>query len=410
MAQPPAEPASFPAPSASFAARTVLLAAAIAALMFALAGCKRQVALPEAEPPAPAIPLPPPGAFLDTAGSRLDDAFVAAQAVNAAYVLVGESHPSACDHQVQARVVELMAEAGAPPAIGLEMVSLDRQKTLDRFNRGLISVDKLADELEWSKSWGYPFEAYRPVFETARRLRLPLFALNVPRDIARSVGRSGLAGLTLKQRLGLPSSVIPPLPEQEQELRKIFDLHPAAPGQDREAEWKSFLTVQGLWDTTMARRALEARVETRRPVVILAGGAHVERGWGIAMRLARFDPSGQRLLVMPWRGSDRPDPAEADVFFYCPEVRRPRLGLTLKTEDSGVIVTAVEPGSRAEAAGLRPGDVLARAGSTQLKSLSDLHEATVKALKEEGGLELEIVRDGSPQTIRIALPKPAQGS
>lgn len=388
--------------------RFLLLTALWAALMLTLPGCKHHA--PQSDPAPPAVPLPEPGSFLDTSGAPLDPAFVAAQAAKAAYVLVGEGHPSACDHQVQARVIELMAEAGVFPAVGLEMVSLDRQKALDRFNKGLTSVDRLAQELDWDKSWGYPFEVYRPVFEVARKLKLPLFALNAPRDIARAVGRTGLSSLGIKQRLGLPSAVIMPSSEQEAELRKIFDIHPFPSEQDREAEWKSFLTVQGLWDTTMARRALEARVETRRPVVILAGGAHVERGWGIAMRLERFDPAGQRLLVMPWRGQGRPDPRDADVFFYCPEVRRPRLGLALKIEDSRVTVTAVVAGSRAESAGIKAGDVLVKAQGQPVGSLSDLHSATVKAMKEEGGLALEILREGSPLTITIALPKPDQGS
>uniref|UniRef100_A0A7C4AFY5 PDZ domain-containing protein n=1 Tax=Fundidesulfovibrio putealis TaxID=270496 RepID=A0A7C4AFY5_9BACT len=388
--------------------RMMILAALWAALLF-MPGCKRYSDIAEA-PPAPAVQTLATGGFLDASGEPLDDAALAGMLSLAGYVLVGESHPSACDHEAQARVIELMASAGAAPAVGLEMVSVDRQPSLELFNKGILGVDQLEAELDWGRTWGYPFEVYRPIFEAARRHNLPLFALNAPRDIARKVGKTGLKGLTIQERLGLPSKIIPVSKEQEKALRQVFDAHPFGSVKDQEAAWKRFVTVQALWDTTMARRAVEARVETRRPVVIIAGSGHVERGWGIGLRLASFDPAAGRLLIMPWRGGDKPDPADAQVFFHCPEVKRPRLGLTLETVEQGIRVVAVADGSRAEAAGIRPGDVLVRAQGSEVRELKDLHAATLKAQGEDGLLRLDILRGGEPATITITLPVPGQGS
>ena len=389
-------------------ARAAVLPVLLAFVCVAASGCKRYSDIPvepRVQGQAPALGH---GQFLDRELSPLGDAFVAEQAAEAAYVLVGEAHPSACDHKAQARVLELMVRAGAQPAVGLEMVSLDYQPVLELFNKGIIGVADLPGKLRWEETWGFPFELYRPVFELAREYSLPLYALNVERETARKVGRVGLKGLTREERLELPAKILPPPAQQEESLRAVFEAHHPGQGKkDSEAAWRSFVTVQSLWDTVMARRAVEVRVSTRRPVVILAGSGHVENGWGIASRLTAFDPQGKKLLVMPWRAGPAPEAGLGDIFFFCPEVRRPRLGITLDTRDDRVLVAAVEPGSRAASAGIEPGDVIASAQGEKLRVLSDLHDATMKALKEGKPLLLGVVRQAKAVELTVELPTPA---
>lgn len=386
-----------------------MLAALWAALLIMPTGCKRYSDI-SGEPGQPAqASSRTPGQFLDVEGLVVDALWVGAQAAQAAYVLLGEGHPVACDHLAQARIIELMVEAGAPPVVGLEMVSLDMQPVLDLFNKSIIGVDDLESALKWNQTWGYPFALYRPIFEAAKKHNLPLFALNAPRDVARKVGKSGLKNLAVEERLELPAKIIPVPQEQEEFLRQVFNAHPFGTPKDAKAAWKSFVTVQALWDTTMARRAVEARVAMRRPVVVIAGGGHVEHGWGIASRLATFDPQGQRLLVMPWRGGELPDKSEADLFFYCPETMRPRLGIALEIKNSTITVVNVEPGSRAEASGITAGDVLVKAQGLELHTLSDLHDATMRAFEQEGTLRLELLRQGRTEELLITLPSPKPG-
>jgi uncharacterized iron-regulated protein len=367
---------------------------------------------------ASAKAAPTPGGFLDAAGMAVEPALVSSQAARCAYVLIGEGHPVACDHLVQARFLEMLAEEGAPPAVGLEMVSLDNQPVLDLFNKGFLDVDDMEAALKWDRTWGFPFESYRPVFEAARAHGLPLFALNAPSETVRKAAKVGLKGLPVQERLGLPGRIIDVPQEQETYLREVFEQHHLKASakdshgradKDREAAWKRFVTMQALWDTTMAHRALEARVVTRRPVVILAGGGHVERGWGIASRLAALDPQGARFLVMPWRGGLPPDPSDADVFFYCPQAQRQRLGLAFEVRQGRVTVTGVVPGSPAEAAGIAPGDVVSKAQGMPVVDLQTLHEAAVKSQAGGGAgspLHLEIIRAGHALQIDLRFPSP----
>jgi len=391
------------------ASRPFWTALLLACALLAAPGCKRQAAQVDPMPGEAPAQSPQPGQFVNAGGEPLDLAWLAAQAARSAYVLLGESHPSACDHQAQAKLIELMALAGSPPVIGLEMVSLDRQIVLDRFNYGLIGVDELEAELAWDKTWGFPFAAYRPLFEVAQAQKLPLFALNAPRETARKVGATGMKSLSIQERLGLPARLLPPPQGQMEGLRAVFDAHESRRPGNPQAQWKSFVDVQSLWDTTMARRAVEARVSWRKPVAIVAGGGHVEFGWGVASRLEVFDPEGPRLLVMPWRGGDLPANDTANAFYFCPEPQRPRLGLLLEARDGTLTVARVEEGSRAQAAGVRPGDVLAGAGGRPLKDLPALHEAGIDAMRRGEPLRLGILRDGQPMDVVVPLPAAKPG-
>ena len=296
----------------------------LTALLAVLGGCAGRSAQPL---PAGRGPVPP-GTFLDSSGGRLAPRAVAARLRNAAYILLGEEHPNACDHRAQAAIVRELIRSGVRPVIGLEMVPADRQGILDAFHRGALAVDDLPRALDWGKTWGFDFRLYAPLFEAAREAGLPVFAVNVPTGLARKVGHQGLAALSPDERASLPGAILPPDPAQVEALRDIFARHaawlpqghtPAArAGRD---PFAAFLTVQSLWDTQMAARARYARALFGRPVVIVAGAGHVEHGYGIARRLAVLDPGARVLAVMPWRDAGRPDPALADFFAYCPAGR-----------------------------------------------------------------------------------------
>jgi uncharacterized iron-regulated protein len=260
-----------------------------------------------------------PGDFLAPGRGRLPPPEVAAALGQARYVLVGESHGNACDHRAQARVLAVLAGAGRPPVVGLEQVDVTRQPVLGRFARGELDLEELPAALSWRERWGVPFDRYRPIFEIARGDRLPVVALNLPSELVREFGEKGAVGLSPERRALLPGEIVPPPPEQEARLREAFRAHHhSGSGPNGEEPLARFARVQALWDTAMAARAVEAAGQFGAPVAILTGTGHVERGWGIERRLARLDPGAEVVSILPWRGNGAPDPAEADLFFYCP--------------------------------------------------------------------------------------------
>jgi uncharacterized iron-regulated protein len=390
-------------------------ALALAALLAACAGLPNLPALASKPDPEPLQPVTPNieiprGSFFTVNASGvnlLDDAAFGRMAGRMAYVLLGEGHSVACDHVIQARALLAMAGADHAPVVGLEMVSVDKESALEQFSRGQIPVDKLEKVVDWAAVWGFPFEGYRPVFETAKGLGLPVAALNLPRDVVRSLSSKGVYGLTPQEAAWMPYQLIPPPAAQLESLRQEFEMHQQFrkdDGKDTNStqELDRFIAVQSAWDSKMAESAVEASNKYDKPVAVLAGGGHVEYGWGIASRLLGLDPGAPILLVMPWRDDGPVDPASADVFFYCPETHESRLGFTLEAQDKSALVVAVKPGSAAERAGFRAGDILTTAAGVPVEGLWSLHTAAAKAKTEGRPLVFGVERDG--QHIELSLP------
>lgn len=388
----------------------------VIALLLAVGCAPRSRVLPE---PASTQPFPAAGLLRLEAGELrpLADADFLALVRNADYLLLGEGHAVACDHLAQADVLRLLEHEGRSWALGLEMLSQDKQPVLDRINANpgpaRADVTLLEQELEWTKIWGFPFSLYAPVLEAALEQGMSLHALNVSRQVLGILRSEGPGGLSAEERSKLPGEFIPPLQEQEKALEKMFSLHQDFMGggsktdtDSRNERLQRFFLVQSIWDTAMAGAALAVRQATGRPVAILAGAGHVENGWGIAHRLRTLEPDARILLLLPWRGGDPPKPQEADVFYFCPESFSSRLGMKLlwQEEPAGALVEAVEQDSVAGRADLRPGDLIIAVAGTTVESLSGLHIAAIKARQGNEPLRLRVLRKGYVLDIKTPLP------
>ena len=84
------------------------------------------------------------------------------------------------------------------------------------------------------------------------------------------------------------------------------------------------------------------------------------------------------------------------------------VGLSVEPDAQGLVVERVAPGSPAAKAGIKPGDVMVRAGGKPLKKVADLIAAVQKA--KETDLALEVLHGGKTQKITVKPAKrPAEG-
>ena len=397
-------------------------------------------------------------------GAPANDRDILALADNADYILVGEQHDNPVDHKAQAALLDLLARRGGL-LLGLEMLPrryYDFQ--LAAFSDGRIPLADLPEALNWRHTWGYDFALYWPIFETAQKYRLKICGLNLPDGVRRSVSLKGLAGLSETEKSELPARIIPPPPEQMEKLLAVFRMHgamgekgptvpamatapaaggngrmtvPAAargpdakkrPEQNRPGRGKTadatptaqqmrdrFMLIQSLWDSTMAEQAVTIRKFERRrlmkgtqamprlPMMILAGAAHVEYGYGIASRIKALEPEARILLVMPFSG-DRPrEPGAADLYYFSEPRSSTPYGFTFAAREGKLLIINVAPGSRADTAGMRSGDVIVRADDAPALVPVDLHKAAVRASRQGRPLKFTLDREG--KAVQVTLPE-----
>jgi hypothetical protein len=120
-------------------------------------------------------------------------------------IWLGEHHNSKPDHQFQAEFVRsfhterVKKRNPKPMAIGLEQVQTQFQPVLDAYVDGTITLQQMKEGVDWEKRWMWDFEGYRPIFETAKDLKIKLLALNVDSEDLTMVEKGGLPGLPINR-------------------------------------------------------------------------------------------------------------------------------------------------------------------------------------------------------------------
>ena len=280
------------------------------------------VLAPGGTPPNPyQLPIGTPGTMQvrtgeivrGTNGRKVAMRDVVRAAENVRYILLGESHDHPEHHQMQADVISALAKSGRDVVVGFEMFTRPNQPNLYGWSLGWGSEDDFIQESNWKKEWGFDFGIYRPVFQAVRQHRLPMVALNVPRDWVRTVGRGGYGALTDAQRAELPTG----MSLENREHRSVFEsLMGGHPLEGTRGE--NMYAAQVLWDEGMADSALKWMAR-RAPnpksiMVILAGSGHVMYGQGINARLLR--QQGEKSVSVVMIEGDEPSTVRRGLGYF----------------------------------------------------------------------------------------------
>ncbi|RPJ73090.1 MAG: hypothetical protein EHM15_07660 [Desulfobacteraceae bacterium] len=234
------------------------------------------------------------------AGSRRMLADLAPELLNSRIVLVGELHATAAHHRAQLGVIQALHDAGAHVVVGLEMFRRDSQKELDRWVNGEMSPQDF--QAAFADNWGFPWESYREIFEYARRYKLPLIGLNVPREITRQVARGGFQSLSAEQRGELAEVTCSVDEAYMRYIRSAYGAH--AHGT---MNFTFFCEAQMVWDTAMAVHALNyLQSHPEAVVVILTGVGHARKG-AIPRQIAQRSPIAATVFLPEVPGSITPE-------------------------------------------------------------------------------------------------------
>jgi hypothetical protein len=103
-------------------------------------------------------------------------------------VLVGDYHALPASQRFMAELIRRLAEAGKTIVLGVEAIVARDQRILDEWQRGEIDTQELCSRIRFETDWGYDWQPFRELLETARALGAPIFGLDcTPRNDMRSI-------------------------------------------------------------------------------------------------------------------------------------------------------------------------------------------------------------------------------
>jgi hypothetical protein len=89
----------------------------------------------------------------------------------------GDFHALGQSQRTHLKILRVIS-GDRPVVLALECFGISAQKWLDAYLAGSIGLDELQRKSRWGKTWGFPWENYRPLLELARRKGFRLLALN----------------------------------------------------------------------------------------------------------------------------------------------------------------------------------------------------------------------------------------
>lgn len=353
-----------------------------------------------------------------TSGAILSPVELVAALGDTGILFVGESHTDIEFHRVQLRVLEELVAAGRDVLIGLEMYPYTEQKFLDAWVAGEYSEQEFLDEASWYDNWGYHWGYYRDIFQLARQHELPMYAINAPRDVVRSVRQKGFEDLTEEEAAHIPTTIDLDSDEQREMFRAMFDEEDEMHMNMTEEQWEGMFQAQCTWDATMgfnAVKALKARGGDNAIMVVLIGSGHVAYGLGIERQSAQWYDGKMASLIPISTADEDGEPIEkvqssyANYLWGLPPQENPfypSLGSSAikMGDDPYRQVVYVGEDTVAERAGIQVGDVLLSMDGIDLVDQEALNRTV--ASRHWGDLStIKVRRDGEVVEIPVRFTR-----
>jgi len=337
------------------------------------------------------------------------------------FVYIGESHNNQAMHDIQIEVIRALYAQDRSVAVGLEMYPVTAQEALAKWSLGLLSDDEFLAVGQWYVNWNFNFGYYRKIFEFSKEMKIPLRALNVPREIITKIRMAGWDALSEDQK-----KLVPPLDLSNSDHRRLIrtvfessDLPPQMKGAGLDMVFEGLYRSQVAWDEVMAANALKAADVENRRVVVLAGSGHLLYNLGINLRVFEKSRQHSKTIVcvsVPAAKSLKVSRSLADFIWGIPEEKRPaypEIGLALK-KFSGLENLVVERkpiDGAASAADFDKGDIILAVDG---KPYSDIN--TLRTYLAKFGWDQEVqfrtLRAGQEKEVILKLvqPPPAEPS
>jgi len=320
-------------------------------------------------------------------------------------IYVGETHDNLEAHRVQLEIIRRLQEKfPGQISVGMEMFRRSAQDDLNQWHLGSLG-EKQFRKL-FRKDWGRGYGLYQPIFEYLKENSIPL------------IGSKSSRALEQKFRDGGPNQEGLPEIDLEDEYHRAYSMSLFGGSDTHTGVVSKPYQMLLLWEESMAETVAQFLKDEKnrdRKLIVLAGGFHVQYGYGIPKRAFRRVPHAYSIILptvteIPKELKDREMemksvsiPLYASNFswkvpYIVAPANRIRLGVFLEELENGLKVLKVEKGSNAESMNLQKDDVLLALDGDELADIEDL-AAQLQKHNFGDTVRLTIERDNSEQEV-----------
>lgn len=310
-------------------------------------------------------------------------------------VLLGEHHDNMEHHRWQLQMMTGLHSLNENIVLGFEMFPRQAQPVLDKWVAGELTEKEFLKQANWSEYWSFDEQLYMPMFHFARMNQIPVYALNVDRNLIREVGRKGWKDIDSALKEGLSD----PAPSSEgyrQMLASVFMQHGQDHGggkDDPEAlvekamampAFSRFVESQQVWDRAMAESIAGAvKMHPKAQMIAVLGSGHMMYRFGVPEQLDDLDMPNASVLI-PWDPEFECDYIQKDfanAVIGLKAIRlseqeengeRPKLGVYLDSAEQGVKIVNIVPKSIAEKLALRQDDLIIRLAGYEISEVEQV--------------------------------------
>lgn len=330
-------------------------------------------------------------------------------------IYLGETHDSFADHRLQLRIIQALKKKGLDLAIGMEMFPESSQEALNNY---LIKGSQIneADFLRasrWFDVWRYDWRLFRPIFKFCREFNIPIYGINIDREIVSTVFASGNTDTLTKEQLQtIARDRDLAIEGYVERLQVVHGFHAESP-HGKGKGMAGFVQAQAIWDESMAANI--AGILNKNPqktVVVIAGTQHTRKDSGIPPRLLRRMNIKQASVLNIYAANAPANPEkQADFFFLAEPLQlepKGKIGIILGTEknEAGtehLRITGLSHAGKAKEAGLKEDDIIIAINNQAAKNMEDIG---ILMMDTRAGdiLKIKVLRkDSNDKTTEIEL-------
>ena len=328
-------------------------------------------------------------------------------------IYIGETHDNLEAHRVQLQIIQaLNKKFPGRIAVGMEMFRRSAQADLDLWQSGRLPNREFKSL--FYEHWGTDYRIYKMLFDYISKNRLPIIGLKSNKETQKKF-----------RKLGYPGSFNDgsfPEMDLEDPFHKAYSASIFGGHEKHLLKNSKPYKMLLLWEETMAETVANFLREVRFQnwkLIVLAGGFHVQYGFGIPKRAFRRIPHSYKILLptvteIPAELSDREMSYEsvsiplylADFawkvdYKVLPE-EKIKLGVFLEETEEGTKIKLVGESTNAERAGILANDILKKISGKPISGIDDIKE--ILLTKKSGDLiDIELIRDSAEIILKMEL-------